>query len=181
MYRYYTLTQGWTRDDVDSQVLRRYERDITNFSAYDATSIMHYAVPDELTIGDFEVGWNRVLSQTDKDFIAVLYPGVARDEQELHDGERVAATIGAHGEEDKFTFTAASGGDYTIETDGTTDVVMGLFGPDDRTHLVDFDDDSGSGLNARISAHLAAGDYFVRVRHYWPRGTGDYGITMKSG
>jgi len=178
VYRYYMLTQGWTKDDVDSQVLRRYERDLTNFSAYDATSIMHYAVPNELTLGDFEVGWNRVLSQTDKDFIAVLYPGVARDARELHDGERVAATIGAHGEEDKFTFTAASGGDYTIETDGTTDVVMGLFGPDDRTRLVDFDDDSGSGLNARISAQLDAGDYFVRVRHYWPRGTGAYSITM---
>lgn len=178
VYRYYTLTQGWSREDVDNQVLARYDRSVTNFSAYDPTSIMHYAVPNELTVGDFEVGWNRVLSQIDKDFAAVLYPGAAPEEQPLNDGERVAATIGAHGELDKYTFTLDGSAEVTIETDGPTDLVMGLFGPDDRTRLVDADDDSGRGFNAKIVAALGAGDYFVRVRHFWPRGTGEYGVTM---
>ena len=178
VYRYYTLTQGWTRDDVDRQVLARYDRNITNFSAYDPTSIMHYSVPNELTEGEFEVGWNRILSQTDKDFIRVLYPGAPRPENELASGERVAAAIGAHGETDRFTFSLAAAADVNVETDGPTDIVMGLFGPDSRIRLVDADDDSGIGLNAKITAHLGAGTYHVRVRHYWPRGTGEYGVTM---
>ena len=43
---------------------------------------------------------------------------------------------------------------------------MKLFGPNSETALIAEDDDSGIETNARISAPLIAGDYFVQVRHY---------------
>ena len=57
---------------------------------------------------------------------------------------------------------------------------MKLFGPNSPTALLEEDDDSGYGLNPRISARLMAGDYIVQVRHYdRSTGTGKYGITVK--
>jgi len=46
--------------------------------------------------------------------------------------------------------------------------------------LIDEDDDSGYGLNPRISAQLLAGDYYVQIRHYdGTSGTGKYSIGVK--
>ncbi len=73
VYVYYAQ-QGWDREKVDRNVFRRYNHQITQFSEYDRLSIMHYAVPAEHTIGGYEVPWNTVLSETDKMFIAQIYP-----------------------------------------------------------------------------------------------------------
>jgi serralysin len=35
---------------------------------------MQYPVPRQLTIGDFEIGWNNDLSSGDKTFAARMYP-----------------------------------------------------------------------------------------------------------
>ncbi len=64
---------------------------------------------------------------------------------------RTAAAIGKVGEEDLFTFTAATDGRYIVDTRGPTDVVMKLFGPNSETALIAEDDDSGVDTNARIS------------------------------
>jgi hypothetical protein len=72
-YAYYGK-QGWTKEDVDFQVFQHYSTNITKFSEFDPDSIMMYPVPEEITIGHFSVGWNRKLSETDKTFIAQLYP-----------------------------------------------------------------------------------------------------------
>jgi serralysin len=75
VYRYYMgPPNNWSKDEVDSQLFARYGKDITQFSQYDTNSIMHYPVPKELTTGNFEIGWNRVLSETDKAFIGQMYP-----------------------------------------------------------------------------------------------------------
>jgi serralysin len=66
--------QGWTRDEVDQQVFGKYSTTVTQFSGFDTNSIMMYPIPEDITIGDFAVGWNRKLSDTDKEFIARLYP-----------------------------------------------------------------------------------------------------------
>jgi hypothetical protein len=73
-YRYYTSTQGWPKQQVDSQIFGKYAASQTNASAYDPTSIMHYPVPKELTTDGFEVGWNTALSENDKAFTRKLYP-----------------------------------------------------------------------------------------------------------
>ncbi|MFW0716478.1 M12 family metallopeptidase [Pedobacter sp. N23S346] len=75
VYAYYAAAPNyWSQADVDNNLFAKYSTTQTNYSAYDASSIMHYAVSNDLTIGNFEVGWNTVLSSTDKSFIATVYP-----------------------------------------------------------------------------------------------------------
>ena len=172
---------NWTRAQVDQNLFRRYSQSITQFSEFDRESIMLYPIPNELTVGDFEVGFNRRLSDTDEEFIASMYPGREKAEVELAvDGEAAEASIGANGEEDTFRFVVAEAGQHTVETEGSTDVVVGLFGPDDDKALVGADDDSGQDRNARLEASLWPGAYLLRVRHYSPTRTGDYRISVRS-
>ena len=75
VYEYYRLTQNppWDRMTVDETVFALYAATSTNYTAYDQTSIMHYSIPNSLTIGDFETPWNAILSVTDKEFVKKLY------------------------------------------------------------------------------------------------------------
>ena len=72
-YRYYTQTQRWTKERVDSQLFQRYSTSLLNSGRYDPQSIMHYPVPRELTMNGFSVGWNNQLSAQDKAFIGAQY------------------------------------------------------------------------------------------------------------
>jgi hypothetical protein len=72
VYRYYAESQGWSQADVDQNIFRHWDGSL--HSTFDKESIMLYAVPKELTVGGYEVGWNRRLSATDKSFIATVYP-----------------------------------------------------------------------------------------------------------
>lgn len=96
------------------------------------------------------------------------------------DAPAVQADIGEGGEVDVYRFAVATLGQYTIETQGPTDVVMALFGPNDRNSRVTEDDDGGQDRNAKISSRLTAGTYHVEVRHYFPTGTGLYGISVRT-
>lgn len=72
--RYYTTPpHNWTPDRVELNLFKRYDSNQTQFSAFDPQSIMLYPVPNDLTEGDFEVGWNRELSETDKNYIGQVY------------------------------------------------------------------------------------------------------------
>lgn len=73
-YQYYGRS-GWSRQMVDQQVFQKYSQDITQFTQLDARSIMMYPVPKQLTLDGFEAGFNTALSETDKQFIAQMYPG----------------------------------------------------------------------------------------------------------
>jgi hypothetical protein len=75
VYAFYRR-QGWTRADVDNNLFKRYAKEQTQFAMYDPDSIMHYPVDPQLTFNNYTVGWNRELSDEDKQFIAVLYPRV---------------------------------------------------------------------------------------------------------
>ncbi|MEO6038422.1 MAG: hypothetical protein ABIQ93_08415, partial [Saprospiraceae bacterium] len=59
---------------VDQQVLTTYARNRTQYTQYDPNSIMHYPIPNSLTLGDFEVGMNLDLSATDRSFMSKVYP-----------------------------------------------------------------------------------------------------------
>jgi hypothetical protein len=67
VYAYYAQ-QGWSQADVDSNIFDVYTEDSTNHTAFDATSIMEYAIPDSLTVGSYAIGWNTEFSPADIDF-----------------------------------------------------------------------------------------------------------------
>lgn len=182
VYAYYMgPPNNWARDEVDSNLFQTYGRNSTNFSAFDRESIMLYPIPNEHTIGDYEVGWNGALSATDRTFMARQYPRQAPTLPTITvDGPAVKASIGAANEQDLYRFAVARPGLHTVETKGATDVVLTLFGPNSQHTWLAEDDDSGRGRNARISIALAPGDYYARVRHYSPRGTGAYTISART-
>ncbi len=178
VYAYYQgPPNNWNKDQVDTNLFERYSADITQFSAFDRDSIMLYPIPNDLTIGDFEVGWNKVLSATDEQFIATLYPLDTKPQSELTlDAPSITASIGQFGEIDTYTFAVKNAGQYRMETEGSTDVAMSLFGPNDNTKAIAQDDDSGGRLQARIVTALQPGLYTLRIRHFNNQRTGDYKI-----
>jgi hypothetical protein len=75
VYRYYGgPPNNWSREEVDRNLFQRYSAEETNSSAFDPQSIMLYAISNDLTIGDWEVGWNTGLSAMDQGFIGTVYP-----------------------------------------------------------------------------------------------------------
>lgn len=72
VYRYYGETQGWSRSEIDFQVLNRYAGGSYNATDYDPTSIMQYPIPRGLA--NLEVGWNAGLSALDVEFLKTIYP-----------------------------------------------------------------------------------------------------------
>ncbi len=98
----------------------------------------------------------------------------------LGDAPRDAA-ISLANESDVYRFSIINTGDYIIEGHGDTDIFLTVAGPDDQTASIASDDDSGAGLNPRLRLRLQPGEYFARVRHYSPSGTGSYGLSLRSG
>ncbi len=175
---------NWSLEQIEHNVFRKYSADQIRGTAFDGHSIMLYFFPDEWVANGSGTRRNETLSDMDKAFIASeeAYPGrvppVATDLSVI-DLSSTAASIGQPGEEDIFRFNADSGGRYTVETDGHTDLVMKLFGPNSQTHVIAEDDDGGDGYNSRIVADLSPGQYFVQIRHYnRSHGTGTYGIRV---
>ncbi|MEM5022240.1 matrixin family metalloprotease [Bacillus subtilis] len=73
VYRYYEK-RGWSKQKVDQNVLSKLAPEGVAFTTHDKLSIMQYPVDNELTLGDYEIGWNTTLSETDKKFISQMYP-----------------------------------------------------------------------------------------------------------
>jgi Astacin (Peptidase family M12A)/Bacterial pre-peptidase C-terminal domain len=176
----------WDEETTRHNVLEKYSVDQIKGTVFDPKSIMLYFFPASWTLNGIGTEANEVLSDLDKQFIAgaQMYPRTGATtanakELKVNASRRTQASIGMIGEEDLFSFTAESDGSYVIDTRGPTDVVMKLFGPNSETALIAEDDDSGIDLNARISAQLIAGEYFVQVRHYnLAGGTGKYSIKV---
>ena len=95
-------------------------------------------------------------------------------------GPEVLGEIDPAGEQDLYSFEVIVPGVYTIDTSGTMDTFLSLFGPDSDTALVAFDDDSGPDRLSLLVEELAAGRYIAQVRHFSPFGTGAYGISLRS-
>lgn len=171
---------NWTEAQIRHNVLDKYSADQLNGTEFDERSIMIYAFPDDWTLNTGSILPTTDLSETDRAFIASakMYPPVV-EAVELPVQER--RSLDAPGEEDLFQFTASEDGNYSVQTHGQIDTVMGLFGPDDPTTLVAEDDDGGQWRNARVRAWLPAGKYLVRLSHYRPTGTGDYEISVTRG
>jgi hypothetical protein len=180
VYAYYAQ-QGWSKDDVDFNIFQVYSEDSTNHTAFDPTSIMEYAIPDSLTVGSYAIGWNTELSETDIEFMRRQYPKGKAGTVELTVGaERVAADIATSGEVDTYHFDVPSAATHIMTTEGPTDTVLTLQGPNDPGAILTWDDDRGRGKNARIVRKLQPGSYWLSVRHKDPNATGEYTIGVKT-
>jgi hypothetical protein len=75
VYAYYQGAENnWDSAYIKSNIFGKYSKTTNNSSAYDPLSIMHYPVPQELTSNGSSVGWNNILSPTDKLFVRQVYP-----------------------------------------------------------------------------------------------------------
>jgi len=74
VYEYYGRTQGWSRTQINEQVLNR--KSVANIftNGVDKYSIMEYPVDNSLTIGDFEIGWNKKMTKMDIELLKKAYP-----------------------------------------------------------------------------------------------------------
>jgi len=98
VYNYYSITQGWTKAEVDQNIFIKYSKSQTQYSSYDKLSIMHYAIPADLLFDPTQaVGWNTVLSAMDKSFISAFYPfpkKEAKKEEKKNDGNHTGDVHG---------------------------------------------------------------------------------------
>lgn len=180
VYAYYAQ-QGWNRADVDHNIFAVYEEDSTNHSTFDPDSIMQYAVPDSLTVGSYAIGWNTAFSPTDIEFMRRQYPRNAAAISELPvGGARLETDLATAGEVDSYHFQVTRAATFIMTTEGPTDTVLTLHGPNDRGAVLAWDDDLGRGLNARIVRKLHPGDYWLTVRHKRASDTGRYSIGIKT-
>ena len=174
----------WDEATIRHNVLDKYSVDQVHGTEFDPESIMLYPFPDEWTQNMGSTQANDDLSELDKMFIRSeeMYPGRGTTPQEtavdLPVSQATVAAISEAGEEDLYRFVVENAGTFVVQTSGSTDVVMSLFGPDSTTNLVGEDDDGGTGTNARISAALQPGVFYARVRHYNPASRGEYRIQV---
>jgi len=173
----------WDEATIRHNVLDKYRADQLLGTEFDPDSVMLYAFPDSWTTNMGATHANDDLSHQDEQFVKSekMYPGRQTPEETAVDlavCSGTTAEISSGGEEDLYRFEVKQEGTHVIETTGSTDVVMTLFGPDSPTQFVAEDDDGGAGTNARISAVLSPGKYFARVRHYNPARTGEYRIRV---
>ncbi len=179
----------WDEPQIRHNVLRKYSLDQIRGTEFDGDSVMLYFFPASWTLNGIATKANKVLSALDKSFISsdqayppAKPPATAAKKLTVNPSRRTSASIGTPGEEDLYTFTVTQGGPHVMDTRGGTDVVMRLFGPDSETALIAEDDDSGVGLNPRITADLVPGTYYLQVRHYRKAtGTGSYTIKVITG
>lgn len=176
----------WDEATIRHNVLNKYTADQINGTGFDPESIMLYAFPDEWTENMGATQNNATLSDLDESFIksAKMYPGRTTPQDSavvLPVCTATAADISSAGEEDLYQFVVDSAGVHTIQTSGSTDAVLTLFGPNNPTDKIAEDDDGGAGTNARISAALQPGTYYARVRHFDSARTGTYRIQVSAG
>jgi hypothetical protein len=178
----------WDEQTIRHNVLNRYRADQVHGTDFDPDSVMLYAFPDEWTLNMGATHENEDISDQDRDFVRSerMYPG--RDTGDTLDDQAIELTVarGVEGEisaaheEDVYRFVVTDTATHLIETAGSTDVVMSLFGPNSSTQLVASDDDGGVGRNARINATLQPGIYYAIVRHFNPTRTGEYRIAVSA-
>jgi len=171
----------WSEQQTRHNVLNKYSADQIHGTKYDPKSIMLYAFPASWTTNGVSTQDNEEISELDRQFVraAEMYPPTTDDEiKELQVAAATTAAIGQPGEVDDFRFEVNQEGAHNIQTMGTTDVFMTLFGPNSKTAKLAEDDDSGAGRNAQISADLSPGTYYVQVRHYSSERTGEYHIQV---
>ncbi len=172
----------WSPEQTRHNVLNKYRVDQIHGTDFDPKSIMLYAFPASWTTDGFSTSENEKLSVLDKAFVkaSVMYPSGDPESEftPLAIVDTVTAEIGEPGEIDTYQFTVAERGVHIVQTLGSTDMYMTLFGPNSTTTKVAENDDAGAGRNAQIMAELEPGDYLLQLRHFSEDATGDYRVLV---
>ncbi|WP_347904406.1 M12 family metallopeptidase [Pseudomonas purpurea] len=74
VYEYYKNNFQWSEEETDFNIFKTYPTTEIHKSAYDTTSIMHYPIPTELTLGEWAVGTNTTISKLDRRLMRKIYP-----------------------------------------------------------------------------------------------------------
>jgi hypothetical protein len=74
VYEYFKQHHQWNKEQVDANLLTPLNTSSLLLGPYDKESIMHYLIPNELTLGDWEVGVNTTISKLDRRNVRKAYP-----------------------------------------------------------------------------------------------------------
>jgi hypothetical protein len=77
VYNFYGRTQGWSRSEINQQVLNREQVSMADFfgGPQDKDSLMMYPIPEQLVLDKkYAVGWNTKLSAQDLEYLRKAYP-----------------------------------------------------------------------------------------------------------
>lgn len=74
LYDWAKRTQGWNKQQVDQQIVKRYSSTEVNGTTFDPKSIMLYFYEKSLTNNNSGTTMNRRLSKTDVEYLNSLYP-----------------------------------------------------------------------------------------------------------
>lgn len=163
----------WNKAQIRHNILRKLNADAYEGSAWDRDSIMHYQFKAGLIVKP-EGFRNQALipapglSATDIAETQKFYPPQEAELAELRPFEAHQIRI-EPGEQVDYQIRPTYSREYTIQSFGQLDTVMALFEViDGEARFYAGDDDSGSGLNAKLRARLFQGrNYILRTRIYY--------------
>lgn len=174
----------WPEDQTRHNILRKLLANETDGSDWDKDSIMHYQFPSGLIVKPEEYQNNPLLPEpglSPADIVEALrfYPGLEPDLPELRPWESHRIRIGS-GEQIDFAIEPKYSREYTMQTFGRMDTVMVLFEEINGENVYyDGDDDSGTSLNAKVTARLVRGRrYMLRIRLYYAEQAGEGALMM---
>jgi hypothetical protein len=175
---------NWPRQTTYHNVLRKLPESAVEGSEWDPNSIMQYGLPSGLIVKP-EAYQNGLqpelgLSAIDKSEVRRFYPPLDDAKNPKLERFKVEFLSIGPAEQKNFTIEPDSTDEYTIQTFGRSDTVMVLFEDvDGDLRYVDGDDDSGTNLNARITARLRKGRrYVLRIRLYLNYASDDTAVMM---
>ncbi len=174
----------WSEEQTRHNILRKLSANETDGSDWDKNSIMHYQFPGGLIIKPEEYQDNPLIPDpglSPADIVEALrfYPGLEANLPELRPWESHRIRIDA-GEQIDFVIKPKYSREYTMQTFGRMDTVMVLFEEIRGENVYyDGDDDSGTSLNAKITARLVRGRrYVLRIRLYYAEQKGEGALMM---
>ncbi len=180
VYDYFTGSPNfWSREQTFSNVLRKIDPSEVEGSNWDPDSVMEYWFPAGLIIepAKYHDGLEPAggLSTEDKEWALRFYPTLEPTIPELKAFTSVPLSL-TPGEQANFSIVPEATRRYNVATFGLADTVLVLFEEvDGQLRQMAANDDSGSGLNAKIRVKLFKGKrYVARLRLYW---AGDSGQT----
>jgi hypothetical protein len=179
VYAAYARGQGWDRDKIHQNVIRKIGAREVHGTDWDPRSIMHYPFEPGLIRApapyDAEgTPENTELSPRDAAFVRGLYPGDAAAPVPLDPFTMVSLPELRAGGQADFAIAPRATRKYEMRTVGESDSKMVLFEErDGEPRYLAGDDDSAADRNATIKARLVRGRrYLLRVRLHYRAGDG---------